>query len=138
MPPDDRPSDRPERHGSTPPLEWALAAASGAVVLAVVAFLLYEGLGERPTPPDVRVTVESVRPAGPGYLVEFTAENVGQTTAARVEVEGVLRDGARAAETSSATLDYAPPESKRRGGLYFTRDPGEFDLEVRATGFDRP
>ena len=35
-------------------------------------------------------------------------------------------------------LDYLPPHSKRRGGLFFTRDPRQFELQARAFGYEEP
>ena len=122
----------------TSPLEWALAALSAALVLGVIGFLLYEGLAEPTTPPEVRVTVETVRPAGSGYLVTFKAENRGQRTAAGLGVEGTLKRGGTTVETRSTTLDYVPSEGARKGGLYFTEDPRDYELALRATGYDRP
>lgn len=128
----------PERHAGTSRLEWGVAAVSALVVLAVVGFLLAEGLGEPPTPPEVHVTATAVRPLAIGHLVEFEAANRGGTTAARVEVEGTLRRGGATVETASATLDYVPEDGSRRGGLYFSADPRAHALELRATGYARP
>lgn len=137
-PSDGEPQRPPEHHDATSPLEWAVAAVSALVVLAVVGFLLYEALGEAPTPPDVRVTVTVVRALERGHLVEFDATNRGQTTAARVEVEGTLRRGGATVEAASATLDYVPAGGTRRGGLYFSEDPRGYALELRARGYARP
>lgn len=126
------------RRSGTSRLEWALAALSALLVLAVLGHLLYEALAEPATPPEVRVTAEAVRPSGRGYLVEFEAQNRGQTTAAGLGVEGTLTRGATTVETRSTTVDYLPAESSRKGGLYFTEDPGDYELELRATGYDRP
>lgn len=141
--PDCGPSDeerrRPsEHHDGTSPLEWAVAAVSALVVLVLVGFLLYEALGEAPTPPDVRVTATAVRALEGGHLVEFDATNRGETTAARVEVEGTLRRGGATVESASATLDYVPAAGTRRGGLYFSEDPRGHALELRARGYARP
>lgn len=135
-------SSRGSSRRDTSMLEWALAAVSALLVLGAIGVLLHEALGEPSTPPLVVVTVEAVRPvgetSGAGYLVEFRAENRGQTTAARVHVEGTLRRGAETVETASTTLDYVPAEARRQGGLYFTEDPRAYELEVRPTGYDLP
>lgn len=124
--------------GGPSPLEWALAAASALLVLGVVGFLLYEALAEPLTPPEVAVAVEAIRPLQSGYLVEFRAENRGQTTAAGLHIEGTLKRGSATVETASTTLDYVPAEAGRRGGLYFTVDPRAYELSVRPTGYGRP
>lgn len=129
--------ERPETRG-TSRLEWVLAAFGALLVLGAVGHLLYEALAEPATPPDVRVEVVGVRPVGGGYLAEFRAENRGRSTAARLSVEGTLRQGATTVETASATLDYLPAEGSRRGGLFFSRDPRAYALDVRAVGYERP
>ncbi|HLT48639.1 MAG TPA: TIGR02588 family protein [Rubricoccaceae bacterium] len=128
----------PEHHDETSPLEWALAAASALLVLGVIGFLLYEAAAEPPTPPAVTVDVVGVRPSGNGYVVEFEAHNEGGETAARLTVEGTLVAGAEEVEASEATLDYVPAGGRRGGGLFFTRDPRAYRLDLRPTGYARP
>lgn len=130
--------DRAGGSPGTSPIEWAVAAVSALLVLGVIGYLLYEALAEPQTPPAIEVTVEAVQAVGNGYLVEFEAQNRGQTTAAGLAVEGTLRRGAEAVETASATLDYVPAEGSRRGGLYFTEDPRGYRLELRPIGYGRP
>jgi uncharacterized protein (TIGR02588 family) len=36
------------------------------------------------------------------------------------------------------TLDYSPPGSEKQAGLFFTRDPRQFQLQVRALGYVEP
>lgn len=122
----------------TSPLEWALAAASALLVVGCMAVLLYEALTTTGKPPSVEVTVEEISRVAGGYLVEFKAENRGETTAAGLVVEGELKSGSESVEKSSVTIDYVPAEAIRKGGLYFTRDPSGYALEINARGFDFP
>ncbi len=124
--------------GGTSRLEWAVAAACALLVLGSIGYLLYDALSGSSTPPEVWVTVEAVRPSGPGYLVEFEAENLGHKTADGLGIEGTLKRGATTVETRSTTLDHLPGDSKRRGGLYFTEDPRAYTLDLVATGYGRP
>jgi uncharacterized protein (TIGR02588 family) len=64
--------------------------------------------------------------------------NLSPSTAAVVEVEGVLSRDGREVATSSMTLDYVPGHSERQGGLFFAQDPGAYDLELRALGYAEP
>jgi uncharacterized protein (TIGR02588 family) len=36
------------------------------------------------------------------------------------------------------TIDYVPSRSSRKAGLFFMRDPREFDLSLRALGYQSP
>lgn len=74
-----------------------------------------------------------------GYLVQFNAFNEGGSTAEGVVIEGKLRRGPDpAVETSHTTLDYLPSHSELKGGLFFTQDPRQFDLQLRALGYEVP
>src|ERR687897_2772043 len=75
--------------------EWIVAIFSAALVLGLLGFLVYEGVGSPKTPPDVTIEVDSIQKAGPGYLVLFRARNSGRTTAAEVLVEGELEDSGK-------------------------------------------
>lgn len=120
------------------PLEWIVAALGALLVLGAAGFLLRDALGTDPAPPRIAIEVDSVVRSGEGYLVEFRVRNRGSTTAAGLLVEGEIRDGAGALETSEVTFDFVPAEGVRRAGLFFTRDPGRHRLEIRPKGYDRP
>ena len=122
----------------TPFSEWMIAAAGLILVVCAVGATLYRALTEEKTPPRIEVKVDSFAPNGDGYLVKFSVKNTGNQPAAAVTIEGELKDGTESAETSSATLTYAPANSIRRGGLYFTKNPQQFALQIRATGYEEP
>jgi uncharacterized protein (TIGR02588 family) len=71
-------------------------------------------------------------------LVEFRALNEGGRTAAGLTIEGELRNGTKVVESSDTTLEYLPSHSERSGGLFFTADPREYQLELRAKGYETP
>lgn len=117
---------------------WAIALLGLVLVLGSIAFLLYEAAAGDSSPPDVTVRVESVLATRNGFLVRFRAVNEGGTTAEGLTVEGVLRSGAESVETSNTTLQYVPAHSEREGGLFFTSDPRQYELQVRAKGYEQP
>jgi uncharacterized protein (TIGR02588 family) len=124
--------------------EWIAAAVSTALLIIVIATVAIHGRRTK-TPPDLAVTIDQVMPVTAGYLATFTISNRGGQAAAQVVVEGTLtsRDGSdRSAETteekSETTFDYVPDGSHLQGGLMFTRNPGEGELTVRATGYRQP
>ncbi len=141
-------ADEPERERSegqaaqdaqeTPLLEWIMALVGAALIVAAVGFLLYEALTQGDEPPRVVIEVLDVTVQDGRFLVEFDARNTGDETGAGVTIEGQLLQGGEPVETSSVTLPYVPGHSTRKGGLFFTEDPTQYDLQIRALGYERP
>jgi uncharacterized protein (TIGR02588 family) len=116
-----------------PLLEWIASAVGLLLILAVMAVIArdaFNGSGE--IAPEVGVVATRIGRSGTGYLVEFEARNLSAVTAAQVAIEGKLPGG----ETSTATIDYVPGRSARRGGLFFSQDPR--GVELRALGYQDP
>jgi uncharacterized protein (TIGR02588 family) len=130
--------ERKGRAPNTSTLEWIVAAVSAVLVLSVLGFLIYDGIRAPRTPPDITVVIDSVGPAGPGYLVLFRARNRGRSTAADVIVEGELEADTGLIEVSRTTLDYVPGGGDQRAGLYFTHDPRRVRLRLKAHGYRDP
>lgn len=126
-------ASRPKQPGGAPLLEWVAAALGLVLTLGVMgviardAFVSSAGLA-----PDLAVAATRVRPGGGGFLLEFEVRNQSPITAAQATIEGKLPGG----ETSTATIDYVPGRSARRGGLFFTEDPR--GVELRVLGFQDP
>jgi uncharacterized protein (TIGR02588 family) len=104
----------------------------------VTGFLLFEALSGNRLPPDVKLSVASVVEIRNGFLVRITAVNEGGMTAEGVIVEAELRSGTEPVERSRTTIDYLPPRSEKKAGLFFTRDPRQLDLQVRSLGYEEP
>ena len=117
---------------------WGIALSGLALVLGSIAFALYEAAAGDASPPDVTVRVGSILPTRNGFLVEFRAINEGGTTAAGLTVEGELRSGTESVETSNTVIEYVPSHSERAGGLFFTSDPRQYELRLRAKGYEKP
>ncbi|MCY7346126.1 MAG: hypothetical protein LH614_07870 [Pyrinomonadaceae bacterium] len=130
--------DAPKKSRKTPFWELVIAAAGLFLVVVATGTTLYRAMTEETTPPQIKVSFASSEPSGDGYLVKFRVVNSGNQTAAAVTIEGELKNGTESVETSSATLTYAPANSERRGGLYFSKNPQQFDLQIRATGYEEP
>jgi uncharacterized protein (TIGR02588 family) len=122
----------------TPWLEWVASALGLVIVLAIVILLARELIQASGAPPVLRVDARAVSAHAGGFTVEILAKNESGATAAQVEIEGVLKRGAESVETARATLDFVPGHSVRGAGLFFTRDPRQFELQVRALGYARP
>ncbi|MGI8639900.1 MAG: TIGR02588 family protein [Pyrinomonadaceae bacterium] len=127
-----------ERHKKTPVWEWIVAAVGLILVVGSLGLTLYRAVIEESTPPILAISVEEIVPTPNGYLVKFRVKNTGNQTAAALTIEGELKRGAESVETSTASLAYAPANSEREGGLFFTKNPNEFELNIRALGYEKP
>lgn len=134
---EDKKEDRDERK-ETSVWEWIIAAAGLILVVGAIGLTFYRATTEDKTPPQIRINIDSIEPNGIGYLVKFTVKNTGNQTAAAVAIEGELKNETETVETSGATLTYSPANSERRGGMFFTKDPQQFQLQIRATGYEEP
>jgi uncharacterized protein (TIGR02588 family) len=124
--------------GQSSALEWTFAAIGLLVVSVAIGFLIYRGATKGDTPPQIKIEVESIAQTGEIYLVSFRVSNTGNTTAAALMIEGELKNGEKSEETSDISLAYLPAHSVRRGGLFFTKNPNEYRLEIRAKGYEQP
>jgi uncharacterized protein (TIGR02588 family) len=131
-------SQKQQEENAIPIWEWIVAAIGFVLVASVVGFLLYEAIAGKRLPPDVKLSVDSVVQTRNGYLAKIVAVNEGGMTAAGVVIEGELRRGTESVERSWTTIDYLPPRSEQRGGLFFARDPRQFELQVRPFGYVEP
>lgn len=130
--------NRDREDAGIPGWSWAVAAAGLALVLGSAGFMLYQQFTADTSPPEIAIATESIGPRGSSFLVEILITNRGGSAAAGLVVEGVLKEGSPLGETSSITLDYVPARSERRAGLFFTKDPQKFDLQLRAVGYRDP
>jgi uncharacterized protein (TIGR02588 family) len=117
---------------------WIIGLLGLALVLSSIAFMLYESAMGDTSPPDVSIRVEAIESTRTGFLVTFRAVNEGGSTAAGLTIEGTLMNGTESIETSNTTIEYLPSQSEREGGLFFTLDPRQYDLQLRATGYEVP
>ena len=127
-----------EKLDNAPLWMWGIGLLGLVLVLGSIGLALYEAVVGDSSPPNVTVKVEGIIPAQNGFLVEFRVLNEGGTTAAGLTVEGELRNGTEILETSDTTIEYVPSRSERTGGLFFTQDPGQYELELRAKGYETP
>jgi uncharacterized protein (TIGR02588 family) len=127
-----------EKLDDAPPWMWGIGLLGLVLVLGSIGFALYEAVMGDSSPPDMTVQVMEILPTQNGFLVEFRVINEGGTTAAGLTVEGELRDGAEIVEASDTTVEYVPSHSEREGGLFFTLDPRQYDLQLRAKGYETP
>ena len=129
---------RRAQRAEIPLLEWLFALVGLALVAGVAVFIAWYGFTRGSSPPDIRLRAEGVTAVSNGYVVAIRALNVGATTAKGMKVQGDLKHGAQIAESSEMTFDYLPPDSERKGGLMFSRDPRKYELTLTAKGYEVP
>jgi len=100
--------------------------------------MFYKAIAGDSTPPDVKAEVQSILSMRNGYLVKIRAINQGGTTAEGLIIEGELRNNNQSVEISDTTIEYLPAHSEREGGLFFTTDPRNYELRLRAKGYEKP
>ena len=124
---------------NAPPLwEWLLAAAGVLLIVGVMSAMIYRGAVSGDRPPAFELSVGGISRSGDGYVATFKVRNLGAETAANLGVEGKLTQRGQEVETAATSLTYIPGDSEREGGLFFRNDPGQFELELRATGYEKP
>src|SRR5688500_7742513 len=127
-----------QRHAEHSVWKWIDATAGLTLVTFALGTTAYRAITEESTPPILEISVDSIVPTADGYLVKFRVKNTGNQTAAALTIEGSLKLGEESVETSTTTLNYAPANSQREGGLFFTKPPQEFDLQIRPLGYGKP
>ncbi len=128
-----------KKENTDPPVwEWILAAIGLVLVSGAIGTMIYRAAWQEMSPPNLIINVESISPASNGYVVEFRVKNTGSQTAAGLNIEGNLIKAGEKIETSTATLTYAPAYSERQGGMFFTKDPRNFELQIRALSYEKP
>lgn len=127
---------KPRRY---PLVEWISAAIGLVIIAAMLIFLAREATDySNGIPPLLKAEATGLVAGGDRYVVEVEVSNAARRTAANVGIEGILKRGEEDVEISGASLAYVPGESRRRAGLIFSRDPREYRLELRVTGYERP
>ena len=126
------------RRPDIPALEWVFAILGFALVAGTAIFVTWHGLTRGSAPPDVSVRVDGVAQVRNGYVVTIRGRNAGATTAKNLKVEGELTKGGEVVESAEMSFDYLPPDSERKGGLMFSKDPRQYELKLTPKGYEVP
>lgn len=127
-----------EDHRSFYWVQTVIGVLSAVLVSILIGWIALDMIVSKETPPDLAVNVTLVTKVKAGWLVEFEVVNVASETAAEVGIQAELSKDGETVEENSATIDYVPGQSTARGGLFFSRDPADFELEIRPTGYRKP
>ncbi len=136
---DNNSNDEKDRKKTAPStLEWLTAFLGLMLVAAALGYISYRAVTVENTPPNLTVEIESITPVSAGHLVKFHVANSGEETAAAVNLEGTLKEGETTAESGTATIDYVPSHSQRKGGIIFEKNPQKYQMQIRAVGYANP
>jgi uncharacterized protein (TIGR02588 family) len=111
-------------------VEWVLGILCGAVVLALVGYLGWQGLRGADGPPVLSVEAQ---PAPPGEF-RFTVRNTGGRTATAVALSLRLGEGVE----RRLVVDYLPPHSQASGGFVLPAGVAAGAGEVVVEGYLDP
>lgn len=118
--------------------EWAMAGVGMVLLLASLGYFSYLAVVREADIPAPAIEVTSVEEQGGRFLVRLRVSNRGRSTAAEVKVTGSLTRDGQVVEESETQFQYLPGESSRDGGLFFSRNPREFQLELLPRSYQKP
>ncbi|MDQ3698326.1 MAG: hypothetical protein M3373_09920 [Gemmatimonadota bacterium] len=117
-------------------LEVVASAVSALIILAIVAFLMWEGT--RPAIlPTFELRLGDPQRVGDVYYVPVRVRN-GGTRAARGVAIRVEVAGGDPGPGAEVTLEWVPAKSERAGFAVLDEDPRGRALTARVTSFDPP
>ena len=95
-----------KRPPATSTLEWFMAGLGALIALALLGFIGWEAMsGANDGPAILAIRAERIAPSRGGFVTELSIRNLSDSTAAAVQIEGILKQGHIVLETSRATID---------------------------------
>jgi uncharacterized protein (TIGR02588 family) len=131
-------SKHESRKSATPLLEWVLGGIGVVLLVACVAFLVYEGLNGEESPGAISAEVKEISAANGMHIVTFELHNAGSQTLSNVHLTARISQGDREIERAQTIVDYLPGHSRQEGGFYFKHDPRSYTLEIVPEGYQKP
>ena len=128
----------PPSGGRIPISEWIAASIGVVLVAASIAILVHGAMTSPASAPRLAIRVTSIERAGEEFLVILEVTNDGGSTAADARIKAELRVHGVAVEHSETTIDFVPPKSTRRAGVFFSREPRAGRLALRVSGYREP
>lgn len=122
----------------TPIAEWAAAGTGLILTLAVIGYLIVDGVRAGDGPPDLSAAGETPLAVSGGFVVPLTVRNAGDATAAEVEVRGTLERAGAVIEERRARFAYVAANGEAKGGLVFDADPRAYSLRLSVQGYADP
>ncbi len=118
--------------------EWSVFAVSAVLIVAVLAFLVYESATIGDAPPDIHVQIGTPEERSGYFAVPITATNKGDHTAEGVHIQIALRAAGGKEETGEFEIQFLPRRGSREAWATFKNDPRAGTLEARVLGYEKP
>lgn len=119
-------------------LEWTIFAFSLLLILATAGVLVQQQFSLEDKPPDPHLELGTPEAHAGYFAVPVKVTNRGDSTAASVQVEVVLRTAEGESEIGRFDLPYLPRRSTREGWVTFRHDPAQGKMEPRILGYEKP
>jgi uncharacterized protein (TIGR02588 family) len=116
-------------------IEISLAVLSGAMVLAMVGYLLYAAFLMPSSSVLLSVTADAPDPNG---AIRFIVHNDGGRTASNVQISLVLEDEGMPAGRRTVQLDYVPAHSEIGGALLLAPTERGLERKIVVEGYMDP
>jgi uncharacterized protein (TIGR02588 family) len=123
-----------------PTIEWAVGALGLMLVFSTVILLIYEALAEESSPPEIHLSAHTISAQSRGHVAVLNVYNQGGESASRVAISGELFDVSKqeVVDSASTEVEFLPARSQREAGLFFQLDPKNYELRLRALGYEKP
>jgi uncharacterized protein (TIGR02588 family) len=114
--------------------EWVSFGVSALIVVALAAYLVYDGLRTNGpiVPIEVTVAIDEAARAEARYVVPVKVRNNGRRTLTDVKVRVTHRSGGGEARSEDFDIDYLPEDAQETVYVFVDRDPREAQVEARA------
>lgn len=118
-------------------LERAVAGISLLLLVAVIAYLVWEGLAKA-GPPEFEWRTSEVSEVAGAHHVRLEVTNVGGSGARHLDLRAEVRDRDVLLAEADASLEWLPSSSSRQTVVILPVDPREHALEVVFVGYEIP
>lgn len=116
--------------------EWTVFAAGLVLVVATLAYLVYDGATLGAAPPSIEIRLGAPERRAQNFIVPVSVVNRGDLTAEGVQVEVVLKGAGE--ERGEFVVAFLPRGATREGWVAFQTDPREGELTARVVGYEKP
>jgi uncharacterized protein (TIGR02588 family) len=120
-------------------VEWIVFGVGLALVLSVLAYLVYDGATMGGDPPNIEVRLGTPRQLRHNFIVPVTVTNHGDETAEGVNIEVLMEsDSQEEPGRGILTIALLPRRATREGFVAFRQDPRAARLTAHVLGYEKP
>jgi uncharacterized protein (TIGR02588 family) len=132
-------NDTRKVHEEPPPFwEWVVAGVGLVLLLASIGYLAYHAIARPHIAPVPVIELAGVQEQRGRFVALVRVSNRGTLAAEKLVVSGRLKRGGETVEEAETEFEHLPGESSREAGLFFSRDPRAFQLELAARSYLKP